>query len=90
MKIKSGFVLHKVGGEHVVVPVGKRTKEFSGMIRLNETGAFLWSHMEGSFTLDSLTGALVAHYDVSEETAAATVARFIENMRSANLLESGD
>ena len=87
MKIKSGFVLHKVGGEHVVVPVGKRTKEFSGMIRLNDTGAFLWQHMEGTFTADSLTASLLSHYDVPEETAATTVARFIENMRRANLLE---
>ena len=90
MKIKSGFVLHTVGGEHVVVPVGKRTKDFSGMIRLNDTGAFLWQHMEGSFTPESLTASLLAQYDVPEETAAATVARFIENMRRANLLESGD
>ena len=87
MKIKSGFVLHTVGGEHVVVPVGKRTKDFSGMIRLNDTGAFLWQHMEGSFTPETLTASLLAQYDVPEETATTTVARFIENMRRANLLE---
>ena len=87
MKIKSGFVLHTVGGEHVVVPVGKRTKDFSGMIRLNDTGAFPWQHMEGTFTADSLTACLLSHYDVPEETATTTVARFIENMRHANLLE---
>ena len=90
MRIKSGFVLHKVGGEQVVVPVGNRTKEFSGMIRLNDTGAFLWSHMEDEFTLVSLTAALVARYDVSKETAAATVERFVGNMRAANLLETDD
>ena len=90
MKIKSGFVLHTVGGEHVGVPVGKRTKEFSGMIRLNGTGAFLWEHMEGSFTPASLTDALLSRYDVTGETAAATVARFIEHMRAANLLETDD
>ena len=87
MKIKSGFVLHTVGGEHVVVPVGRRTKEFSGMIRLNDTGAFLWRKMEGTFTPEALTASLLAQYDVTEETAAATVARFLQNMRRANLLE---
>ena len=42
MKIKNGFVVRKVGGESVVVPVGEMSKEFHGMINLNETGAFLW------------------------------------------------
>ena len=41
MKIKKGFVLRKVGGESVVVPVGEMSKQFHGMINLNETGAFL-------------------------------------------------
>ena len=90
MKIKSGFVLHRVGGEQVVVPVGKRTKDFSGMIRLNDTGAFLWSHMDGNFTVESLTRDLLSHYDVSSEVATATVTKFVESMRRANLLESGD
>ena len=29
MKIKKGFVLRVVGGEHVVVPVGEMSKNFS-------------------------------------------------------------
>ena len=43
MKIKKGFVVRKVGNEHVVVPVGELSKTFHGMINLNETGAFLWN-----------------------------------------------
>ncbi len=88
MKLKSGFILHKVGGEQVVVPVGARTGEFFGMIRLNESGAFLWEHMDGEFTVASLIKALLAQYDVTEDVAAATVARFIDHLRAANLLES--
>ena len=42
MKIKNGFVIRSVGGENVVVPVGEMSKQFHGMINLNETGAFLW------------------------------------------------
>ena len=42
IKIKEGFLLRKVAGDHVVVPVGEAGKVFHGMIRLNDTGAFLW------------------------------------------------
>ena len=45
MKIKSGFVLEEVGGEYLAVAVGKRAKEFSGMVRLKSTGAFFWNLM---------------------------------------------
>lgn len=36
IKIKEGFLLRKVAGDHVVVPVGEAGKVFHGMIRLNE------------------------------------------------------
>ena len=46
MKIKEGFVLHSVGDENVVVAIGKMTKKFRGMIRLNSTGAFIFRQLE--------------------------------------------
>ncbi len=90
MKIKSGFILHAVGGEQVVVPVGARTRDFKGMIRLNETGAFLWQQMSSEFTRESATAALLAEYDVTEEVAVASVDKFIGILREGNLLESAD
>ena len=42
IKIKKGFVVRKVGGENIVVPVGETSKTFHGMIKLNESGGFLW------------------------------------------------
>ncbi len=90
MKLKSGFIMHRVGGECVVVPVGARTKDFSGMIRLNDSGAFLWEHMAGDFTAESLTDALLAQYDVTEDVAKKTVEKFIDQICRADLLESED
>jgi len=45
MKLKEGFMLRQVAGEHVVLPVGADV-DFNGMITLNETGAFLWNRLE--------------------------------------------
>ncbi len=87
MKLKSGFILHAVGGEYIVVPVGARTKDFHGMIRLNGTGAFLWEHMTDGFTADTLVAALLEQYEVSEEQAAAAVESFLSTVRGAKLLE---
>ncbi len=87
MKIKSGFILHAVGGEHVVVPVGARTQDFKGMIRLNATGAFLWEHMQEDFTREAVVSALLDAYDVAEPVASDAVERFIASLQEADLLE---
>ena len=46
MKIKDDFVLKKLAGSYVVVPVRTRAVDFSGIIKLTETGAFLWKLLE--------------------------------------------
>ncbi len=87
MKIKSGFILHTVGGEYVVVPVGARTKEFKGMVRLNGSGAFLWEQMQTEFTREAVVAALLEKYEVTEEVAVAAVNQFISTLREGNLLD---
>lgn len=78
MKIKKGFVLREVGGETVVVPVGKLSKEFHGMINLNETGAFLWRYFTEEHSVDEGVAALLGEYDVEETRAREDVEKFAE------------
>ncbi len=88
MKIKQGFALYPVGGEQVVVPVGERTTEFSGMIRLNSTGAFLWKQLESDCTREALCSALCAEYGISDTLAVQAVDSFLEQLSSADVIES--
>ena len=78
MKIKKGFVVRKVGGECVVVPVGEMSKNFHGMINLNETGNFLWEFFTTEHTVDDAVAALLNEYDVDEELARKDVERFAD------------
>ena len=78
MQIKKGFVVREVGGETVVVPVGKMSKEFHGMINLNATGAFLWRFYESAHSVDEGVQALCAEYDVDAEKAKNDVEKFVE------------
>ena len=78
MKIKKGFVVRAVGGENVVVPVGEMSKNFHGMINLNETGNFLWNFFTVEHTVDEGVAALLDEYEVAEEVARADVERFAE------------
>ncbi len=78
MKIKNGFVIRAVGGENVVVPVGEMSKQFHGMINLNETGAFLWRFFLEEHTLEEGIAALQSKYYVEEDVARCDVAKFVQ------------
>ena len=80
MRINKDFTIQKVGtSSYVAVAVGETSKTFHGMIRLNETGAFLWKQMaERDMTEEELTDALLSEYEVDREVAAADVHRIVE------------
>lgn len=82
MKIKKGFVLRNVGGENVVVPIGEMGKKFHGMINLNESGAFLWTFFTEEHSVDDAVKALVAEYEIDEETATKDVQAFVNKIVS--------
>ncbi len=86
MKIKENFMLRKVADCFVVVPVGAAVSEFNGMINLNDVGAFLWQLLENETTEEDVVKALLEQYDVDEATAAADVAKFISELKNADLL----
>lgn len=87
MKIKKGFMLRKVGKQNVVVALGKASLSFNGIIKLNDTGAFLWGQLSEDKTQDALVNALLTEYDVTPEKAAQDVAQFVETLQKAALLE---
>ncbi len=87
MKIKTDYVLHSMGNEYVVVAVNDRTEELRGMIRLNETGAFLWREMMNDCTEETLVQALTEKYEVSRETASDAVHSFLEQLSAVDVIE---
>ena len=87
MKIKEGFVLHSVGDENVVVAIGKMTTKFRGMIRLNDTGAFIFRRLEKETDEKSVVAALIAEYGIDEATATTAATSFISQLEKAGVLD---
>lgn len=87
IKIKKGFMLREVSGSFVVVPVGVASKDFKGLITLNQTGAFLWKELLNGKTLDELKAALLNEYDVNEEIATKDCENFIKKLVDGGLVE---
>ena len=87
MKIKSDFILRKVADSYVVVPVGKLTLDFNGIINLNETGAFLFELLQKGAEREDLIEKMLEEYEVSPEKAASDIDIFIQKVKEADLLE---
>lgn len=87
MKLKTGFMLRRVGGQYVVAALGEAGKTFSGIIRLNETGRLLWETLENDVGEAELAAALMREYDVDEAQAKRDVDEFLTEIRNAKLLK---
>lgn len=86
MKVKSGFILRKVGKQYVVAATGEASKNFNGMIRLNEEAAFAFELLREEITEEALTAALVEKYSADPVATKADVAHFLSKLREADAL----
>ena len=88
MRIKEGFELREICGEHVILSHGMDNIDFSKIISLNETAAFLWKQAVGKEAIseDRLVSSLLEAYEVDEETARKDVAQVLAKWREIGLL----
>lgn len=87
MKIKEGFMLKQVCDEYMIVPVGAASVDFKSVIRLNETGAFLWKLLENGAEKADMLKDILDEYDVSEEIASADIDAFIIKLTQTGILD---
>lgn len=87
MRITEGFILREVANNFVVVPVGKTSLNFNGMVTLNSTGAFLWKTLENDITEEDLIRVLTKKYDVSIDVASKDVREFLDILKSNHLIQ---
>lgn len=87
MKLKYNFVTRNVDGRPVAVAVGKDNAQFNGMIKLNDTGSFIFKMLSENTTVEAIADGLSSAYDVSRDDALADVKAFVEDLRAGGLLE---
>lgn len=86
MKIKEGYILRTVAGEHVAIPSGNEL-DLSVMLTLNDTGKFLWEQLLTEKTEAQLLEAVLAEYEAEPQQAASFIAAFVEKLREYGCLE---
>ena len=87
MRIKDEYVLRRIADENIVIAVGEKVVEFSGMIAINDTTARIWEYLCEERTFDEVLGHVLSLYDIDEETAKSDLAKLIAQMEASGVLE---
>ena len=89
MKIKDGFEMQSVCGEYIIVPTGAENVDYSKIISLNETAAYLWENVvtKDSFTINDMTALLLAEYEVEDNVAREDCEMIVECWKEMELVE---
>lgn len=86
MKVSNDFVLREIAGEYLLIPVGVAATRFNGMITLNEVAGMLFRTLETEHTLEELTDAVTAEFDVDRDTAKEDIDDFLQQLRELGAL----
>ena len=88
MRIKEGFVLRNVAGSNVICAVGSKSREFKGIIELNDSSSFLFNKiLEGASSIDELVKLMLDEYEIDKETARIDIEEFVKILTEAKVIE---
>jgi hypothetical protein len=87
MKRSEDFLLQKVGGQDLLVPLGAKVMDMNSLITLNATGRRVWELLAEDHSLEYLVAEVVEQFDVDRERARADVQAFLDDLGRLGLLE---
>ena len=73
-------VTTKTGNEYVLVPVANNIADMNSVYTLNETGAFIWEHINGESSVEDIINEMTTEYEIDYITASEDVYSFIDDM----------
>lgn len=85
MKLKNGFITHEVGEQQVMVAAGD--VEFNGIVRSNQTAAFIVDSLKKDTTAEAIVDAMAEKYDAPREVIERDVEAILDKLRSIEALD---
>ena len=88
MRIKSGFELRDICGEHIIVAYGIENIDFNKVISLNESATYLWRNIvDKDFDVETMASLLQQEYEVDAETAKRDAQALLDEWTKVGLTE---
>ena len=84
MKLKDTFITHMSNGEQILVDASGK---FSGLIRNNETAAFIVEWLKKETTVEEIVDQMYKEYDASKEVLLEAVNDVVLQLRKAGAID---
>ena len=85
MKLKDNFITQDVEDIQFLVPVGGEA--FQGIVRSNETAAFIVNCLRNETTEEAIAEAMFEEYEAPKDVVLADLRKILETLRGINALE---
>lgn len=82
------FISRRIGDEIILVPIRQHGAELHSIVRLNDVAAFIWERLNRTSSTKMLTAAIVEHYQIDEEQAAADLETLLHQLIEINAIEA--
>jgi hypothetical protein len=79
-------VTREIVGETILVPIRGKLADMQRIFTLNDVGAYIWSHLNGSKDLEDICQGIETDFDVSREQAEKDLKEFISELLEAGLV----
>lgn len=86
MILKYEFEIVDMGDEMIAVPIGDRSKNISGVIRLNNEGAEVMKMLNVDISEEDIVDALAKKYENNYEQLKSYVHHFVETLIDMGVL----
>lgn len=86
MRLKDDFILHNTGEDFVIIATGEATKNFNGIIKLNNMGGEIVGLLTTDISEEEIIKAIVEKYEVEYETAREDILNLLDSLRKAGVI----
>ena len=88
MKLKDNLTIRKIGDEHMIVSESGSSLDYTRVISLNNSAAYLVQEVQQrEFTQEEWINLLIAKYNVDKERAEADVQVLIDKLKKEGLFD---
>ena len=86
MKLKYQFMIQKVGDHYMAVDVSGDNSDFKGVIKLNETGKFIFECLKEDISIDDLIAKVMNEFDGTKEDVGSSIKEYCQTLQDKGLL----
>lgn len=86
MQLKQKFVLRKIAGDNILVPLADKENSFDGILTLNETGVSIWKGIEQGNEKEKIVEDLLKEYDVDKVTVEKDIENLCKQLKELGIL----